>query len=133
MSRILSGSCLCGAVRYEVADEFTYALICHCSQCRRATGAASKPFAGIEREKLQISRGTDSLLKFGGDLTHDIRCRLCGSLLFSVVREGKFAHVTLGSLADEPSLKPSAHIYVGSKAGWDSILDNLPQHMELPT
>lgn len=133
MRRTLSGGCLCGAVRYEVADEFTYALICHCSQCRRATGAASKPFAGIEREKLQISRGTDSLLKFGGDLTHDVRCGLCGSLLFSVVRGGKFAHVTLGSLADEPSLKPSAHIYVGSKAGWDSILDNLPQHMELPT
>jgi hypothetical protein len=120
-------------VHFEVTDEFKYSLICHCSQCRRATGAASKPFAGIEREKLQVTRGADSLLKFGDVSTHDVRCGVCGSFLFSVVREGKFAHVTLGSLADEPSIKPSAHIYVGSKAAWEQILDNLPQHLELPS
>ena len=45
--RHLTGSCLCGAVRYEVADAFEYAANCHCSKCRRTTGAACKPFAGI--------------------------------------------------------------------------------------
>jgi hypothetical protein len=52
--RSLSGKCLCGTVRYEVADQFLYSLNCHCSNCRRATGAAFKPFAGIERAKLRI-------------------------------------------------------------------------------
>ncbi|MGH6747343.1 GFA family protein [Novosphingobium sp.] len=51
--RILQGSCLCGACTYEVEDDFEYALICHCSQCRRATGAGSKPFAGIRAERLR--------------------------------------------------------------------------------
>jgi len=132
MNRQLVGTCLCGAVRYRVADEFSYSLICHCSQCRRATGAGSKPFAGIERGKLQVTQGADSILKFGGDLAHDVRCSVCGSLLFSVVRKGRFVHVTLGSLVDEPSIRPSAHIHVGSKAAWEPILDDLPQHRELP-
>ena len=66
------------------------------------------------------------------ELVHDVRCGVCGSFLFSVVREGKFAHVTLGSLVDVPSIRPSAHIYVGSKAEWEPILDDLPQHQELP-
>jgi hypothetical protein len=132
MNRQLVGTCLCGVVRYRVADEYSYSLICHCSQCRRATGAGAKPFAGIEREKLQVIQGADSTLKFGGDLAHDVRCSVCGSLLFSVVRKGRFVHVTLGSLVDEPSIRPSAHIHVGSKAAWEPILDDLPQHRELP-
>ena len=49
MDRILTGRCYCGAVEYRVPDEFLYAMNCHCSNCRRTTGAAFKPFAGIER------------------------------------------------------------------------------------
>jgi hypothetical protein len=55
--RILSGKCLCGTVRYEVEDRFRYSLNCHCSNCRRTTGSAFKPFAGIERGKLRITAG----------------------------------------------------------------------------
>jgi hypothetical protein len=62
-SRTLAGTCLCGApVAYLVADEFLYAANCHCSQCRQATGAAFKPFAGIERDKLRLTKGGDNLL-----------------------------------------------------------------------
>jgi hypothetical protein len=49
-----------------------------------------------------------------------------------VVREGKYVHVNLGSLIDAPSIRPTAHIYVGSKATWHTITDDLPQHDELP-
>lgn len=129
-SSLLNGSCLCGAVRYTVCDEFSYALNCHCSQCRRATGAACKPFAGIERHKLQLVAGAELILRYGGDEAHDIHCVRCGSLLYSVVREGQYAHVTLGTLVDTPSIRPSAHIFVGSKAPWHTITDDLPQHQE---
>ena len=56
-ARILAGECFCGAVRYAVADVFEYALNCHCSNCRRTTGSAFKPFAGIARDKLSITSG----------------------------------------------------------------------------
>jgi hypothetical protein len=87
-NRALAGKCLCGAVHYAVMDEFVYALNCHCSNCRRATGSAFKPFAGI-------------------------------------------GHVTMGTLVDDPTIRPTAHIFVGSKAPWFAITDHLPQHEEL--
>ena len=52
---MLEGGCGCGAVRYQVADEFRYAANCHCSRCRAATGSAFKAFAGIEREKFELT------------------------------------------------------------------------------
>lgn len=56
---ILAGECYCRAVGYEVADAFSYALNCHCSNCRRTTGSAFKPFAGIEYSRLRLVRGED--------------------------------------------------------------------------
>ena len=125
-----AGGCWCGRVRYRVADEFLYASNCHCSRCRAATGSAFKPFAGIEREKLELSDGDDALLVVGDDDLNDTRCRECGSLLFSVVRDGAYVHVALGTLVDAPSLRPTKHIFVGSKAPWFEITDDLPQFDE---
>jgi hypothetical protein len=130
---VLAGGCRCGAVRYGVADEFRYAANCHCSNCRKATGSAFKAFAGIEREKLELTKGQDDLLLIGEDDANDTRCRLCGSFLFSVVREGTFVHVAMGSLIDAPSIRPTEHIFVGSKAPWFEITDDLPQFDDLAT
>ena len=130
MSERLRGRCMCGVVRYEVDDDFRYALNCHCSNCRAATGSAFKPFGGIEREKLELTDGADRLLVFGDDALNDTRCGVCGSLLYSVVRDGAYVHVAFGSLVDPPSLRPTDHIFVGSKAGWHEITDDLPQHEE---
>lgn len=127
---LLGGGCWCGAVRYRVADEFCYASICHCSRCRAATGSAFKPFAGIESDKLELVAGGDAVLTVGDQVLNDTRCASCGSLLFSVVRDGAYVHVALGSLADEPSIRPTGHIFVGSKAPWFEISDNLPQFDE---
>jgi hypothetical protein len=131
--RELAGKCECGAVRYRVADEFLYAANCHCSRCRAATGSAFKAFAGIEREKLEITDGAEALLVHGEEDLNDTRCRACGSLLFSVVREGAYVHVAMGSLADAPSIRPTKHIFVGSKAPWFEITDDLPQFEEHAT
>jgi hypothetical protein len=128
--RMLTGKCGCGAVRYRVADEFRYALNCHCSNCRAATGSAFKALAGIERDKLEVTDGADALLVFGEEDLNDTRCAVCGSLLFSVVRDGAYVHVALGSLVDAPTIRPTHHIFVGSKAPWFEITDDLPQYEE---
>src|SRR3954467_9677717 len=103
--RTLAGKCLCDAVHYAVADEFLYAANCHCSNCRRATGSAFKPFAGIGRARLSIAKGEDNLMMFGDENANDTHCRLCGSLLYSVVRDGAFVHVTMGTLVDNPTIR----------------------------
>jgi hypothetical protein len=126
----LLGECQCRAVRYRVADEFRYSMNCHCSRCRAATGSAFKAMAGIEREKLEVTDGADRLLVHGDDDLNDTRCAACGSFLFSVVRDGEYAHVALGSLVDVPTIRPTHHIFVGSKAPWYVITDDLPQFEE---
>jgi hypothetical protein len=129
----LSGACLCGAVEYTVLNDFEYAANCHCSQCRRATGSAFKPFAGIQREKLWLVSGYGAVMTFGDPAAaHDVRCGRCGSLLYSVVRDGTYVHVAMGTLIDDPTIKPSMHIFVDSKANWHQIKDDLPQHAQLP-
>lgn len=129
-NHVLRGKCRCGAIRYEVADAFLYAANCHCSECRAATGSAFKAFAGIEKEKLAITDGLDDIAVFGEEDLNDTRCGACGSFLFSVVRDGAFVHVAMGSLTDAPTVRPTKHIFVGSKAAWFEITDDLPQFNE---
>lgn len=128
--RLLVGKCECGTVRYKVSDAFLYAANCHCSNCRAATGSAFKAFAGIERDKLEITDGQDKIMVFGEEDLNNTRCGVCGALLFSVVREGGYVHVAMGSLVDAPSIRPTEHIFVGSKAPWFEITDDLPQSEE---
>ena len=128
----LRGSCLCGLVVYEVSDAFEYSLYCHCSDCRRATGAASKPFAGIASRCMVVAQGEDHIMRHGDEKGHNAHCGRCGSLLYSLVRNGTYVHVTLGTLIDVPTISPSAHIFVSSKAPWETIGDGLPQFDRFP-
>lgn len=129
---LLAGKCECGAVRYRVPDAFEYALNCHCVNCRAATGSAFKAMAGIKREQLEITDGRETVLIVGEENENHTRCASCGSLLFSVVREGAYVHVALGSLLDAPSIRPTKHIWVSQKAPWYEITDDLPQFDEFP-
>lgn len=130
MIKTLTGQCRCRAVTYEVADEFVYAVNCHCSNCRRTTGSAFKPLAGIEIEKIRIIDGTENTMSYGDEASKYMHCERCGSLLYAVVKNGTYAHVTMGTLVDTPSIRPTHHVFVGSKAEWFEITDDLPQYDE---
>jgi hypothetical protein len=65
---------------------------------------------------------------YGDDNGNDQHCGVCGSLLYSVVREGAYVHVAMGTLVDTPSIRPDKHIFVGSRAPWFTITDDLPQY-----
>ena len=127
-----TGRCDCGAVHYDVDGPFAYALNCHCSECRRRTGSAFKPFAGIARDKLRITQGEADLAILGTAENNNTSCARCGTLLFSVVQDGARVHVTLGTIEGDPGIRPRAHIFVGSKAAWFEITDDLPQFVEFP-
>jgi hypothetical protein len=128
---VLRGRCACNTVAYEVADEFVVAYNCHCSNCRAMTGSAFLPWGEIEREKLRVTAGAGSLLVEGDpDGNHAMRCAECWSLLYWTRDE--YVRVPYGTLVDSPTLKPTAHMFVGSKAPWHEILDDLPQHDAYP-
>jgi hypothetical protein len=127
---VLRGRCTCNAVVYEIPDEFVNAYFCHCSNCRALTGSAFLPVGRIEREKLTVTNGADSLLVDGdSDSAYEVRCARCFSLVYWTSRDGYFG-VPYGTLIDEPTLKPMYHQFVGSKASWYEIHDDLPQHDE---
>lgn len=129
---MLRGRCACKSVAYEVEDDFVAAYNCHCSNCRATTGSAFLPWGEIEAPKLRITKGADSLLVEGDlDDSHAVRCANCSSLVYWVPQVGH-VRVPYGTLVDEPTLRPTAHIFVGSKAPWHEILDDLPQHDEYP-
>jgi hypothetical protein len=134
-ARRLRGGCMCGAVTYEVTDRFLYAMNCHCSKCRRTTGSAFKPIAGVAVEDFAVTAGSETLFRHGDpEGIHDMHCSTCGSLIYSWIAENGSVkvHVPMGTLIDPPSMKPSMHIFVGSKAPWYEILDDLPEFKEFP-
>ncbi|EHS51334.1 glutathione-dependent formaldehyde-activating GFA [Rhizobium sp. PDO1-076] len=131
----LRGGCMCGAVEYESEDRFLYALNCHCSKCRRTTGSAFKPIAGLNPDDFRIVNGKKELFTHGDpDGIHDLHCRTCGSLVYSWIAEngGVKIHIPMGTLMDAPSARPTMHIFVGSKAPWYDINDDLPQYQGFP-
>ena len=125
---VLRGRCACKAVAYEVSDDFVEAYNCHCSNCRASTGSAFKPWGEIDPETFRVTQGAESTIVQGDrDGHHAKRCGTCFSLLYWTGYEGKI-RIPYGTLVDEPALKPTAHTYVGSKASWYEILDDLPQY-----
>ncbi len=129
----LQGQCSCGHVRFAVENTFEYAFFCHCSRCRIRTGSAFAAIAGIGIDKVQVTAGSDDLL-IEGECSdgYGARCSRCHVFLFAAVRERKYMHVSLGVLDGTPNRLPDHHIYVGSKAPWFEITDELPQYDELP-
>jgi hypothetical protein len=67
---------------------------------------------------------------FGKEDANNTHSKACGSVLYSVVRDGAFVHVAMRTLIDDPSIRPTHNIFVGSKAPWFTIRDDLRQYEE---
>jgi len=129
MSRSHHGSCLCGSVAYAVdafADDMAY---CHCSMCRKFHGAGSTVLASAPRDALSWTKGEPLLRAYvaPNGTTREF-CSVCGSsLTFATPSHPELIEVALGTLDSPLQQRPDAHIFVGSKADWTEITDDLPQ------
>ena len=129
----LKGSCLCRNIKYEVdRDGFGRVVNCHCSMCRKATGAAFRTRASVRASAFRWLGGEDLVSKYESS-PGEFRtfCRLCGSTLATLFENnaGEIG-LPLGTLDDDPGAQPSANVYVDSKAPWFAITDGLPQFSE---
>ena len=128
------GSCLCGAVSYEITGELGDAYFCHCQRCRKASGSAYASNARIQPDQFKLLSGAEVLQTYLNEQTGLMRkfCGNCGSPIVSERTSPAVLAIRLGSL-DTPLAKgPKAHIFVASKAQWDHIGDELPQFAERP-
>ncbi|GLR69633.1 GFA family protein [Agaribacter marinus] len=129
--KILKGGCLCGAVEYEIKDDLIYSGYCHCSECRRWTGAPFSSTGGVKASDFKLNKGKSLLASFSkGENSTSYFCTKCSSNLYGEVPEYNMTYVMLGTLSQEPTLAPQWHIYTGSKVEWFKITDNLPQYQE---
>ena len=131
---MLRGSCLCGGIRYEISGQLESPLNCHCSMCRKATGAAFRSRAGVRTAAFRWVAGESLLSKYESS-PGDVRtfCRVCGSTLVTLFPANpEVLGLALGTLDDDPGVKPRFHVYVGSKAPWHDITDDLPQFATTP-
>lgn len=126
----LTGSCLCGAVRYEVHGPFLRAGHCHCSRCRKHSGTAVCTQGRVHKEDFHLVAGAEHVRSYrpdGGSVK--AFCEICGSSLFGGTwPDGPEVSIRLGSVDGDPGIRPQMHTFVGSKAPWDVICDDLPQH-----
>src|SRR5262245_40928756 len=128
------GSCLCGAVKYEVRGEFESAVYCHRSRCRKAGGSAFASNAVASAKDFVVVAGKESLKTFSTPQgVHRQFCGNCGSPILSRRDSApEVVRIRLGTVDTPLPHGPQAHIFVASKAPWWEILDKLPQHAERP-
>lgn len=131
---MLHGSCLCRGVRYEISGPLTGALNCHCSLCRKAQGAAFRSRARVSAKDFRWVQGEELVTYFESSPgNHRGFCRVCGSPIINCSDNDQSLYgLALGTLDDDPGVRPKVHVFVGSKAPWFEITDDLPQFPELP-
>ena len=122
----LSGSCLCGNVRYDSDAEPLFTVICHCTNCQKQSGSAFSTIVGVPKEAVTVE-GEDKLADYidrseAGDAVRRRFCRNCGSPVFSVVKS--LPDVTIikaGTLEDRSWIEPVSHVWCRSAQPWVHI------------
>ena len=125
----IPGSCLCGAVRFEVTGPFLRAGHCHCSRCRKHSGALMGTQGRVRRVDFHLLAGEEALRVWRPpEGAVKVFCGGCGSSLFGGTwPEGEEVTIRLGSLDADPGIRPQFHTFVDSRAPWDEITDDLPR------
>jgi hypothetical protein len=137
------GSCLCGGVKFEITGPLSSPLNCHCSQCRKQHGAAFRSRVRVQVEDFRWLQG-EQLVKYYEGPSGFQRgfCGECGSPILNRAgpnwkKADQFPR-TLSqygiplAILDDPPIGPACHVFVGSKAPWFEITDDLPQYAEYP-
>jgi hypothetical protein len=131
----LRGSCLCGAVKYEVSGEPKRFFHCHCSRCRKATGTGHASNLFIQPGVLQWLTGEEQVRAFkvpeAKRFTNNF-CAVCGSRLPRQPKDTDVVVIPAGSLDDEAPMRPQARIFSGSRANWSCGDDELTVYPEGP-
>jgi hypothetical protein len=128
----ITGSCLCKSINYEITGAVGVMGNCHCSICRKSHGAAFVTWVVLSPEQFRWTSGKEFVQ--GYDSSPGIQrcfCGKCGTTL-ATSHNGDISEVAAGTIDGDPGVRPGAHIFVGSKAPWYDITDELPQFAEWP-
>ena len=131
----MHGSCLCGRVKFDVTEDFELMAFCHCTNCKKLSGAAAMTGGMVRTNAIQINSGVDALRTYrpveGNPKTF---CAECGANLFGGGwPDAEYSAVRLTAIDSLFAGRPQLHKYVRSAAHWETIPDDgLPRFEQNP-
>lgn len=126
MSENITGSCLCGKVKYEIENQFARFFLCHCAQCRKITGSAHASNLFGDPEGFNWTAGEKIVKRFdypNRGFTNAF-CGECGSGVPYLNQSSTAIVVPAGSLDTEPKFTSSSRIFHVERAEWDKLADS---------
>jgi hypothetical protein len=122
----VSGSCHCGAVRFEVTEDFSAVRICHCTTCKKLSGGAGTTNGRARTDTIRVVAGEELIRTYQPDEgSSKSFCSQCGSNLFGGGwPESEFSSVRISAIDSPFDRKPEAHTYVRSVAPWENFPDD---------
>lgn len=129
----MNGKCLCGSVQFRVRELLPHFYQCHCSLCRKISGSASDTATFLNKEHFTWVKGEDVIRSYKTETgyRHDF-CSQCGSTVPHLMESGTQYWVPAGLLDDAGDSQVAAHLFVGSRASWDTICGSGTQFEEMP-
>jgi len=128
---MIRGSCQCGGIKFEI-ERVSVMTNCHCSVCRKTTGASFATYAHVRAHRFKLLSG-EELVNPGYEwIPGHARsfCGRCGSPAPKFIEVNNFVSVPAGLLEGDPVVRPSMHVFASSKVPWVDLLDDLPRHQE---
>jgi hypothetical protein len=136
MSKKYTGRCACAAVTFEFDKDPDFVAICHCLDCKRASGGEAATFFGVPENDFSLLSGTPKAFHYvansGKGLDRNF-CPECGARVFSSNLESfpGTIFVQLGSLDDAGLISPKMEMFVKRRLPWALPLE-LPQYSDMP-
>jgi hypothetical protein len=130
----LEGSCHCGAVRFQVTEDFIAVSVCHCTTCKKLSGGAGTTNGRTRSENVRVLEGRDLIRTYQPEVgSSKSFCSQCGSNLFGGGwPESEYASVRISALDTPFDRKPEAHTFVRSVAAWEVLPDDGAERYEAP-
>ena len=126
-TKITTGRCLCGDIRYEYRGPALWVMHCHCDSCRRHTSSPVATFVGVDRAQFRVTAGTPAVYASSSGVRRSF-CAHCGSpLAYEAERAPNEIHLYAGTLTDAAGLVPEGHVHAAEQLPWFEILDDLPR------
>ena len=132
-SKRYQGSCLCGQIRYEIEARFQTFRYCHCPRCQKASGTGHVTNLFAEPDAIKWLAGEGLLARFDLPEAKSFAkcfCTVCGSPMPHRTRSGRAVIVPVGTLDDDPEIRPESSIFWDARAAWYVEPDEMPKHSE---
>ena len=129
----MKGSCLCGAVRYEIDCLDRPIGLCHCRTCRKAHAASYVPTARVTREHFHLIGDCEKLSAFESSPGRMRRfCSRCGTHIVAERGDQPYVVLRVATLDDDPGVRPVLHIWTSHDVPWLIEDEHVPHFPEWP-